>query len=137
MGAARALGAGLSITSLRFTNVVGPDEYGTFARASDLGYRRDLLFSYVDARDGATAVALALQHAEPGFEVYDIAAPDTGSAIPTAELAAHHFPGVPVRAGLGEFETLVSVDKARERLGFVAEHGWREEYALHAGAVEA
>ena len=80
-------------------------------------------------------MALALQHAEPGFEVYDIAAPDTGSAIPTAELAAHHFPGVPVRTGLTEFETLVSVDKARERLGFVAEHRWREEYALHAGAV--
>ena len=106
---------GLSITSLRYTNVVGQGEYGTFERASDPDYRRDLLFSYIDARDGATAVALALEHAAPGFEVYDIAAPDTGSAIPTAELVARHFPGVPVRPGLGEFETLVSVDKARER----------------------
>jgi hypothetical protein len=59
-----------------------------------------------------------------------VAAPDTGSAIPTAELCARHFPGVPVRPGLGEFETLVSVDKARERLGWVAQHRWREEYAL-------
>ncbi|MET3175063.1 UNVERIFIED_ORG: hypothetical protein ABIB52_002925 [Arthrobacter sp. UYCu721] len=32
----------------------------------------------------------------PGFEMYDVAASDTGSAIPTAELAALHFPGVPV-----------------------------------------
>ena len=122
---------GLSITSLRFTNVVGADEYGTFARAADPGYRRDLLFSYLDARDGAAAVASALAHAEPGFEVYDIAAPETGSEIPTAELVAHHFPGTPVRKGLGEFETLVSVDKARERLGFVAAHRWRDEYAAH------
>jgi nucleoside-diphosphate-sugar epimerase len=126
---------GFSITSLRFTNVVGPGEYGTFARASDPGYRRDLLFSYVDARDGAAAVALALEDAEPGFEVYDVAAPDTGSAIPTTELCALHFPGVPVRPGLGEFETLVSVDKARERLGFVARHRWREEYAAHEAAL--
>ncbi|WP_210481894.1 NAD(P)-dependent oxidoreductase [Naasia sp. SYSU D00948] len=125
---------GLSITALRFTNVVGEGEYGTFARAADPGYRRDLLFSYIDARDGATAVSLALRHAAPGFEVYDIAAPDTGSAIPTAELAARHFPGTPVRDGLGDFETLVSVDKARERLGFVAEHRWREEFAAHQAA---
>lgn len=120
---------GLSITSLRFTNVVAEGEYASFARAADPGYRRDLMFSYLDARDGATAVALALAHAEPGFEVYDVAAPETGSAIPTAELAARHFPGVPLREGLGEFETLVSVDKARERLGFVAARSWREEYA--------
>lgn len=126
---------GFSITSLRFTNVVGPGEYGTFARASDPGYRRDLLFSYVDARDGAAAVALALEHAGPGFEVYDVAAPDTGSAVPTAELCALHFPGVPLRPGLGEFETLVAVDKARERLGFVARHRWREEYAAHEAAL--
>lgn len=128
---------GFSITSLRFTNVVGPGEYGTFARASDPGYRRDLLFSYVDARDGADAVALALEHAEPGFEVFDVAAPDTGSAVPTAELCALHFPGVPVRPGLGEFETLVSVDKARDRLGFVARHRWREEYAAYEAALHA
>ncbi|WP_207453988.1 NAD-dependent epimerase/dehydratase family protein [Herbiconiux sp. SYSU D00978] len=125
---------GLSITSLRFTNVVGTGEYGTFARATDPGYRRDLLFSYIDARDGAAAVAAALAHAEPGFEVYDIAAPETGSAIPTAELLAHHFPETPLRKDLGEFESLVSVDKARERLGFVAAHHWRDEYAAHTAA---
>jgi nucleoside-diphosphate-sugar epimerase len=128
---------GLSITSLRFTNVVGEGEYGTFARASDPGYRRDLLFSYIDSRDGATAIALALEHAAPGFEVYDIAAPDTGSAIPTAELVARHFPGVPVRLGLGEFETLISVDKARDRLGFEAVHLWRDEYAAHEAGASA
>ncbi|BDZ54507.1 hypothetical protein GCM10025870_15800 [Agromyces marinus] len=109
-------------------------EYGAFERAEDPDYRRDLLFSYVDSRDGAASVALALAAAEPGFEVYDIAASDTGSAVPSAELCAHHFPGVPVREGLGEFETLVSVDKARDRLGFVARHLWREEYAAQRAA---
>lgn len=127
---------GLSITSLRFTNVVGQGEYGSFARATDPDYRRDLLFSYIDARDGATAIALALEHATPGHEVYDIAAPDTGSAITTADLLAHHFPDVPARQDMGEFETLICVDKARERLDFQAQYLWREQYAIHLTGEE-
>jgi nucleoside-diphosphate-sugar epimerase len=116
----------LSITALRFTNVVGEDEYGSFDRAGDLDYRRDLLGSYVDARDAALAVSLALQKGAPGFEVYAIAASDTGLTIPSAQLAAAWFPGVPLRKELGEFETLLSIDKAAERLGYVPRHLWRE-----------
>jgi nucleoside-diphosphate-sugar epimerase len=120
--------AGLSITALRFTNVVAEGEYGTFARASDPAYRRDLIGSYVDARDGARAVALALEHAQPGFEVYNVAAPDSGLDIPSAELAERWFPGVPLTRPLEGFASLMSVDRARDRLGFVAEHRWRDEY---------
>ncbi|WP_308467036.1 NAD-dependent epimerase/dehydratase family protein [Rathayibacter soli] len=120
---------GMSLMALRFTNVVAPDEYGPFERAGDPDYRRDLLHSYVDVRDGAAAVALALAHAVPGFEVYDIAAPDSGNTIPTAELARRNFPGVPIVKQLGEFETLMSIDKAARRLGFRPQHLWRDEYA--------
>ena len=118
----------LSITALRFTNVVAPGEYDTFARAGDPDYRRDLVGSYIDARDGAQLVALALQHAQPGFERYDAGAPDSGLSIPSAELAARWFPGVPVRGELGEFESLLSTRKAQDRLGFRAAHLWRDEY---------
>ncbi|WP_432974214.1 NAD-dependent epimerase/dehydratase family protein [Dactylosporangium sp. CA-233914] len=118
----------LSMTALRFTNVVGAGEYGGFARASDPGYRRDLLGSYVDARDGALAVSLALARGEPGFAVYNVAATDTGLDIPSAELAARWFPGVAVAADLGEFESLMSTRKARDVLGFTAQHRWRDEY---------
>ncbi|HEU4997824.1 MAG TPA: NAD(P)-dependent oxidoreductase [Lapillicoccus sp.] len=124
----------LQLTALRFTNVVAPGEYDTFARASDPAYRRSLLFSYVDARDGAAAVAQSLAHPERGLRILSIAASDTGSAIPTAELVATHFPDVPVRRPLGEFETLVSIDRARERIGYAPEHLWRDEYP---GSVEA
>ena len=119
----------LSITALRYTNVVTAEEYGSFARAADPGYRRSLMFSYIDARDGALAVSLALEHAQPGLEVYNIAASDSGSAVPTAELVALHFPEVPVTKELGEFETLMSIDKARARLGFEPEYLWREQFA--------
>jgi hypothetical protein len=94
-------------------------------------HRRDPPFSYIDACDGATAIALALEHATPGHEVYDIAAPDTGSAIPTTGLLAHHFPDVPVRSDMDEFGSLICADKARDRLGFQARHLWREQHALH------
>ena len=114
-----------SITALRFTNVVAPDEYATFQRAGDPGYRRDLLGSWVDSRDGALAVSLALAAARPGFEVYNVAAPESGNAAPSREIAQRWFPGTPVAEDLGEFESLMSTRKIRERLGFAAEHDWR------------
>lgn len=115
----------LSITALRFTNVVAADEYATFQRASDPTYRRDLIGSWVDARDAAQAVSLALEHAEPGYEVYAVAAPQSGLTIPSRELAARWFPGTAVVDDLGEFESLLSTRKIRERLGFQARYDWR------------
>ena len=114
-----------SITALRFTNVVAADEYATFERADQPDYRRDLLGSWVDARDGAIAIALALAAAKPGFETYNVAAPDSGCAAPSRELAERWFPGTPVADDLGEFESLMSTRRIRERLGFVAAHDWR------------
>lgn len=119
---------GLSITALRYTNVVGEGEWGSFSRASDPTYRRDLLGTYVDVRDGADAVAAALAAAAPGFEAYAIAAPDSGLDIPSPELAATWFPGVPVAAGLGPRDALVSSRKAAERLGWTARRLWRDEH---------
>ncbi len=115
-----------SITALRYTNVVAPDGYNTFERAGDPTYRRDLIGSYVDARDGATAVAVALEHTTPGFEIYNVAAPDSGLSIPSAELAAAWFPETPV-GDLAEFGSLISTAKL-QALGFEARHLWRDEY---------
>ncbi|MCS0500146.1 NAD-dependent epimerase/dehydratase family protein [Protaetiibacter mangrovi] len=120
----------LSITALRYTNVVGEGEWGTFARAGDPDYRRDLLGSYVDVRDGAEAVVAALTHARPGFEAYVIAAPDSGVDIPSPELAARWFPGVPVASGLGDRDPLVSSAKAARELGWTATRLWRDHYSV-------
>jgi nucleoside-diphosphate-sugar epimerase len=117
--------AGSSITALRFTNVVGEDEYGTFERAGEPDYRRDLLGSWIDARDGAEAVALALENAQPGFEIYNVAAPDSGNAAPTHEVANRWFPGTPLADDIGEYESLISTRKIQQRLGFTAQHNWR------------
>lgn len=121
---------GLSITALRFTNVTAEGEYQGFAeRNADPAYRRDLVWSYVDARDGGAAISLALAHAAPGFRAYNIAASDTGLSIPSRELASGAFPGVPLRE-IGEFETLMSIGRARAELGYEPRHRWRDELAL-------
>ncbi|TDX81137.1 nucleoside-diphosphate-sugar epimerase [Rathayibacter sp. PhB151] len=124
-----------SITALRFTNITRAGEYSRFVeRAGDPAYRRELLWSYVDARDGASAIARALEVGEPGFAVYDIAASDTGLMIPSAELVAGAFPDVPLTRPLEGFETVVSIDRAREALGWEPAHLWRAEAELERRA---
>lgn len=118
-----------SITSLRFANVVAPGEYGGFEQAGDPDYRRALLGTYVDARDGALAISLALAAARPGYEIFTITASESGSATPSADLARRWFPGVPVRDDLAEFGPLLSVSKAERVLGYRSQFHWRDELA--------
>ncbi len=44
---------------------------------------------------------------------------------PSRTLMAEAFPGVTVRDGIGEFETLLSIAKARRVLGYEPRHSWR------------
>lgn len=117
----------LSITALRITNVTEAGDYASFApRANDPGYRRDLIWSYVDARDVAAAVSAGLEHARPGFEAYNVAAADTGLTVPSAELVRTAFPGTPMTRELGRYETLMCIDKARRELGYEPAISWRD-----------
>ena len=45
---------------------------------------------------------------------------------PNAELMAELYPEVPIKEGAADFETLLSIDKARKRLGFEPRHSWRD-----------
>lgn len=117
----------LSITALRFSNVMVPADYAGFADwQGDASARRWNLWGYIDARDGAQAIALALETAGPGFEAFIIAEADTVMELPSAELAAEVFPGVELRRPLEGRETLLSIDKARRMLGYEPRHSWRD-----------
>ncbi len=116
----------LSISGLRFSNVMDPEDYDRFpAFEADATLRKWNLWSYIDGRDGAQAVVRALENAGPGFEAYIIANADTVMSRPSAELAAEVFPDVKVTKNLGEHETMLSIDKARRLLGFEPEYSWR------------
>lgn len=117
----------LSITALRFSNVMAPDDYAGFeAFQDDPVLRKWNLWGYIDARDGAAAIAAALAVRGPGFERYIIANADTVMRTPSADLAAAVFPGVRLTREVTGTETLLSIDKARRDLGWEPTHSWRD-----------
>jgi nucleoside-diphosphate-sugar epimerase len=121
----------LSITALRFSNVMDPEDYADFpAFDSDPMLRKWNLWGYIDGRDGAQSVLRALEKAQNGFDRFIIAASDTVMSRSSASLAAEVFPDVEVVRDVGEHETLLSIDKARRVLGFEPRHSWRD----HAGS---
>lgn len=116
----------LSIVALRFSNVMDAEDYERFPSFdSDAMLRKWNLWGYIDGRDGAQAVARALENGTPGFEAFIIANSDTVMSRSSASLAAEVFPNVAVTRELGEHETLLGIGKARRLLGFEPEHSWR------------
>jgi nucleoside-diphosphate-sugar epimerase len=127
----------LSITGLRFSNVMDPEDYEDFpAFDADPKLRKWNLWGYIDGRDGAQAVARALEYGKPGFEAFIIANEDTVMTRPSASLAAEVFPNVKVTRELGEHETMLSIDKARRLLGFAPEHSWRTYHSNRTTPTE-
>ena len=119
--------AQLSISALRFSNVMDPEDYAEFPSFdADARLRNWNLWAYIDTRDGAQAVLKALELNKPGFEAYIIANADTVMSRSSASLAAEVYPDVEVRRELSEHESLLSIDKARRILGYEPEHSWRD-----------
>ena len=120
----------LKMIGLRFSNVMEPADYARFPSFdADPLLRKWNLWGYIDARDGAQAIRLALDHDAAGMDVFIIANADTVMSRSSVELMAEVFPDVPVRTTLGEHETLLSIDKARRILGYEPRHSWRTEVA--------
>jgi UDP-glucose 4-epimerase len=120
----------LSVTALRFSNVMWPDDYAEFPSFDhDARLRKWNLWGYIDARDGAQAVRLALEKATVGFDRFIIAAADTVMSRSNKELVAEVFPDVPVHGELGEHTTLLSIDKARRLLGYAPQYSWRDAHS--------
>jgi nucleoside-diphosphate-sugar epimerase len=117
----------LKMIGLRFSNVMDPDDYARFPGFdADPALRRWNLWGYIDGRDGAQAVRLALEHQATGVDVFVIANADTVMSRRSADLAAEVYPDVSVTRELGEHETMLSIDKARRVLGFEPRHSWRD-----------
>ena len=119
--------SGIPFVALRFSHIVGPDDYGDLAsQADDPAAYRWSLWSYLDVRDAAAACRLALDAPVDGAASFVIAAADTVAAHPSAELLHQLFPSTPLNRELGDFESLLSIDRARTVLGFEPRHSWRD-----------
>jgi nucleoside-diphosphate-sugar epimerase len=117
----------LKMIGLRFSWVKEPHQYDEMRACEDNpGVQKWNLWSYVDSRDCAQAISLALNASLNGFHHFVIAADDTVLALPTRALIAAYYPNVPVQGQLGEHGSLVSSQMAREVLGYRPKYSWRD-----------
>jgi nucleoside-diphosphate-sugar epimerase len=120
---------GTPYIALRFSNIMEPDDYERFPSYwDDPSLRRWNLWGYVDARDVAESCRLALE-ADAGAEHFIIAAGDTVMNRPSRELMAEVYPSVLYRPTAGDFDTLLSIEKAQQLLGYDPHWSWRDHIA--------
>lgn len=119
---------GIPFVGLRLSNVWDERDYGRVPSfQTDPRLRSWNAWGYVDRRDVAQACRLALDADIEGAEVFIIAASDTVMDRPNRDLVADVFPTVPLRDGVRDHETLLSIEKARRMLGYEPTHSWRGE----------
>jgi nucleoside-diphosphate-sugar epimerase len=125
--------SGIPFVALRFSNIFDASEYPQLPSVwGDPHARKWNLWGYVDARDVALACRLALEAPDDAVSTspsFVIAAADTVMNRPSAALLDEVFPGVPRRRDLGEFESLLATDRARDAIGYRPRHSWRDHIA--------
>jgi nucleoside-diphosphate-sugar epimerase len=123
----------IPFVALRFSNIMDPEDYAAFPSMwADPHARQWNLWGYVDGRDVANACRLSLTtpaEALAGSPGLIIAAADTVMNRPSAALLSEVFPGVTLTRDVGEFGTLLAIDRAREVIGYVPQHSWRDHIA--------
>jgi len=120
----------LKIIGLRFSNVMEPEDYGAFPDFDkDPRSRHWNLWTYIDARDAAQAVRLALEVKITGAEVFGIANADSVMKRANVALLDAVYPNVKRKRPLKANESLISIEKAERVLGYRPKHAWRKQVA--------
>lgn len=123
----------LSVVSLRFPWIHTPRTFAAQVRPlwADPAAGASNLWSYIDTRDVAEAVRLALTTEIEGHVACFVAASDSFMPIPSPVLVAEHYPMTVIREELAGYASLLSSAKAEALLGFRARHSWRS-YGIEA-----
>jgi nucleoside-diphosphate-sugar epimerase len=117
----------MKIIGLRFSNIMEPEDYARFPSFQDDARKRKWNFwGYIDARDAAQAIRLALEAKMTGADVFIIANADTVMERDNLALLKEVFPEVPHKRSFGPNETLLAIEKARAILGYKPSHSWRK-----------
>lgn len=119
----------MTFVGLRIANVRDAEagEYEEFREwHKDPLARKWNLWGYVDSRDVAQACRLGIGADVTGADVFIIAAAETVMTTPNSELMKAAFPGVELKEGTGDFQTLLCIDKARRVLGYEPRYRWRD-----------
>jgi nucleoside-diphosphate-sugar epimerase len=120
--------SGMQAVALRFHWVARPDELEAVKATggADPAGHPNNLWAYVDARDAASAIRLAVEVDGLGFEPFNITAVDTLCAAPTQELIDQFFPDIDRRAPLPGHATCFPIEKAARLLGWRPIYSWRD-----------
>ncbi len=120
---------GLAIAALRLGRIVyeGGYDWRLKPHVESDGSAAPVLWTYVDARDVATACLAWLTSNRNGFEAYHIAAPNVCVATPTRALVERFYPQMVAFADdLPEHGSPFSTKKIGDHLGWRALIDWRE-----------
>ncbi len=113
---------------LRFPVIWTPDAFDVCVagRLNNPAQGAKSQWAYVDVRDAARAVRIALELNPTGFDLFNICAPTVFASQTTAELVAEWYPGLAARgeapAGHG---ACLDWRAAHERLGFICRYRWQ------------
>lgn len=120
---------GIGTACLRFPWVGYPDRLAGQLEAvrADPGERtaRRDLWSYVLPEDVAGAALAALNCRDLGAEVFNVVAPDTVSDVATEDLIREFHPATRLDRALPGSTPAWTVDRLRDRLGYVPSRTWR------------
>jgi nucleoside-diphosphate-sugar epimerase len=124
------LRTGMDVYGLRIGDVMAPYDYAKFPEWTTRPEIREReAWAYVDIRDVAQAVRLAVETDGLGFDVFNVAAGESACVEPIRNLVRRFYPNVPIREPLDEFGSLLSNRKAVSLLGFKQAYHWRDQPA--------
>lgn len=120
---------GMQVVSFRLGNILVPESYPAVKESFDHPKSRlRILWSYIDARDVASACQLAIEKDMLGAPFLNLAADDSSSNRPTQELVQQYLPGVKdIRTPLEGRVSLLCNAKAKELLGWSPQYNIMEQ----------
>lgn len=124
--------AGITTIAMRIPIVLTPDDYADMVPRVLSRPNFPAIGAYVDARDFAQAVRLALENEQiSGHHRFCIAAEDALSRVPLCESFPLAYPGSEqVAASLTGTRSSVSIEKAKRMLGYQPCYSWRDVVQL-------
>jgi nucleoside-diphosphate-sugar epimerase len=125
--------SGIPFVALRISNIMEEHDYAVRFPGfwDDPTIRAWNLWGYVDARDVAQAARLSLTADISGAEAFLVAAADNCMTRDSLDLMAEVFPDVPIRGEVAGRDTLLSIAKAHNMLGYQPQHSW-QDYVIPA-----
>lgn len=121
---------GMQVAAMRFALVAAMADLKPLGRRltekPGPGFLDRVLWAYVDVRDAATSLRLAVEADDLGFQPFMISAGDTLCDHQTEELIGIYAPSVEIRTPIAGRGAAVSTAKTRQLLGWTPAHSWHD-----------